>query len=146
MVNIRNGRMEDIFDLKRLMRQLCKAYNRTFYEDPWTLDLQYKFESNPKGIFVAEHSGDIIGMILVDIGRDPYSGALLAQLNNFVVDDKVRHEGIGSALLEAAIDFCDTQKVSRIQINARRENEILLKLFEKHGFSEAFLVMDRVSL
>jgi len=145
MVNIRNGRMEDIFDLKRLMRQLCKTYHRTFYEDPWTLDLKYKFESNPDGIFIAEDEEEIIGMILVDIGRDPYSGALLAQLNNFVVEDKVRHEGIGSALLEAAIDFCDAQKVSRIQINARRENEILLKLFEKHGFSEAFLVMDRVS-
>ncbi|NHI92384.1 MAG: GNAT family N-acetyltransferase [Candidatus Lokiarchaeota archaeon] len=146
MVNVRNGRMEDIFQLKKLMRQLCKRYDRTFYEESWVLDLKYKFETNPKGIFVAEEeNGDIIGMILVDVGRDPYSGAQLAQLQNFVVDEKVRHEGIGSALLDAAIEFCDDYKISSIQINARRQNENLIKLFEKFGFKEIFFVMERES-
>ncbi|MHA1784456.1 MAG: GNAT family N-acetyltransferase [Candidatus Helarchaeota archaeon] len=146
MVTVRNGRLEDIFALKKLMKQLCKTYNRTFYEEPWELDLKYKFEANPDGIFVAEYDNEIVGMILVDIGRDPYSGALLAQLQNFVVDNRTRHGGIGSALLDAAIEFCDDKKVSSIQINARRQNKNLINLFEKFGFKELFIVMERESM
>ena len=146
LVTVRNGRLEDIFALKKLMKQLCKTYNRTFYEEPWELDLKYKFEANPDGIFVAEYDNEIVGMILVDIGRDPYSGALLAQLQNFVVDNRTRHGGIGSALLDTAIEFCDDKKVSSIQINARRQNKNLINLFEKFGFKELFIVMERESM
>ena len=127
------------------MKQLCKTYNTTFFQQEWELDIKYKFEANPDGIFIAEDrkTEDILGMILVDLGRDPYSGAQLAQLKNFVVDDKARHEGVGKALLDSAIEFCDDQKVASIQINARRENENLIKLFEKFGFKELFIVMER---
>ena len=126
------------------MKQLCKTYKTTFFQQEWELDLKYKFESNPDGVFIAETGNDhIVGMILVDMGRDPYSGSQLAQLHNFVVDDKARHEGVGSVLLNAAIEFCNDQKVTRIQINARRENKNIIKLFEKFGFKELFLVMER---
>lgn len=142
-IQIRTSRLEDIDSLKDLMRTLTELFKRPFYEKQWTMDIKYKFESAPNTIIVAEDSkrSEILGMILVDIGRDPYSGAIIAQLNNFIVKEKWRGQGIGSKLLQRAIDVCQDKKVQEIQTNSRKELDEIMILLDKFGFDESHVVM-----
>ncbi|MFX0138112.1 MAG: GNAT family N-acetyltransferase, partial [Candidatus Hodarchaeota archaeon] len=108
-----------------------------------TLDLKYKLESTPDSVIIADDNGDIIGMVLVDIGRDPYSGQILGQIYNFIIESEYRTKGIGSKLIESALDFCRKKKVSLVRVNARRDVKAAVKLYEKFGFSESFIVMEQ---
>ena len=137
--------MEDIDQLTPLMKVLCERFKVIFYERPWELDIKFKIESSPRSVIVAEDEdrNDLIGMVLVDIGRDPYSGAIIGQIYNFIIEDEYREKGIGSKLIEGALDFCRTNKVSIVRVNARREVTPAIKLYEKFGFTERFIVMER---
>ncbi|MHA1145396.1 MAG: GNAT family N-acetyltransferase [Candidatus Helarchaeota archaeon] len=142
-IKIRASRIEDIDELKALMRSLTEYFKRPFYEKQWIMDIKYKFESAPESIIVAEdtENNELVGMILVDIGRDPYSGAIIAQLNNFIVKKEWRGKGIGSKLIQRAIELCRDKKVKEIHTNARKEIDELLLLFEKFDFVESHVVM-----
>ena len=145
-VLIRAAKIEDIDDLKDLMRSLTDFFKRPFFEKQWVMDLQYKFEVSPETILIAEEleNHTLLGMILVDIGRDPYSGAIIAQLNNFIVNKEWRSQGVGSKLIQRAIEICSDKKVTEIQTNARKELEDLILLLEKFDFEESHVVMKHV--
>ena len=143
MVTIRQAKIDDIDQLKTLMKVLCERFKVVFYEKPWELDLKYKIESSANSVIVAVDDGDIVGMVLVDIGRDPYSGAIIGQIYNFIIETEYRTKGIGSKLIEAALDYCKTKKVTLVRVNARREVKEAIKLYEKFGFVESFLVMEQ---
>ncbi|MFX1451235.1 MAG: GNAT family N-acetyltransferase [Promethearchaeota archaeon] len=143
MISIRKAKLDDMDQLSKLMKGLCERFKVTFYEKPWKLDLKYKLESAPDSVIVADDSEEIIGMVLVDIGRDPYSGQILGQIYNFIIESDYRTKGIGSKLIEKALDYCRKKKVSLVRVNARRDVKAAIKLYEKFGFSESFIVMEQ---
>ena len=143
LITIRKAKLDDMDQLSKLMKGLCERFKVVFYEKPWKLDLKYKLESSPDSVIIADDDGDIIGMVLVDIGRDPYSGQILGQIYNFIIESEYRTKGIGSKLIESALDFCRKKKVSLVRVNARRDVKEAIKLYEKFGFSESFIVMEQ---
>jgi putative acetyltransferase len=51
------------------------------------------------------------------------------------VKDSARGQGVGSSLLQAAIDLCEKWlNVSRIELEAYTDNAAALALYAKHGF------------
>ncbi|MHA1386737.1 MAG: GNAT family N-acetyltransferase [Candidatus Helarchaeota archaeon] len=143
MITIRRAKLDDIDQLSTLMKTLCEHFKVVFYEKPWKLDLKYKLESAPDSVIVAIDDNNLVGMILIDIGRDPYSGQIIAQIYNFIIDPQHRTKGIGSKLIESALDYCRAKKASVVRVNARRQVKEAIKLFEKWGFSEGFIVMEQ---
>ena len=140
---IRESTIEDLDALENLMKILTEAFHQTFFKDRWRLDMQYKYDVG--GIFVAEDTTEniIVGMILVDVGRDWRSDQTVGKIMNFIVDPKYQGKGVGSRLLDAAIEFSASRKATIIQVNARRELKNTLQLFKKFGFEEAYMVMER---
>ena len=140
---IRESTVEDLDELERLMKTLTKMFRQTFFKDQWRMDMKYKYDVG--GIFVAEDTTDnsICGMVLVDVGRDLRSGKMVGKIINFIVDDKYRGKGVGSRLLEKAIDFSAERKATSVKVNARRELASTVQLFKKFGFDEAYMVMER---
>ena len=140
---IRESTVEDLDVLEDLMNTLTKMFHQTFFKDQWRMDMKYKYDVG--GIFVAEDTTDntICGMVLVDVGRDLRSGKMVGKIINFIVDDKYRGKGVGSRLLEKAIDFSAERKATSVKVNARRELSGTVQLFKKFGFDEAYMVMER---
>lgn len=142
---IRKSTIDDLDALEQLMKTLTESFHKTFFKDQWRLDMKYKYEVG--GIFIAEDTAEadkkIVGMILVDVGRDWRSNQVVGRIINFVVDPTYQGKGIGSRLLEKALDFSAAKKATAVRINARRELKNPLQLFKKFGFEEVYMVMER---
>jgi ribosomal protein S18 acetylase RimI-like enzyme len=140
---IRESTVEDLDALENLMKTLTETFHQTFFKDRWRLDMEYKYDVG--GVFVAVDTTEntIVGMILVDIGRDWRTDKLVGKIMNFIVDPQYQGKGVGSRLLDAAIEFSAGRKATMIQVNARRELNNTIQLFKKFGFEEVYLVMER---
>lgn len=142
-VIVRKSTLDDLDDLEELMKNLTEMFHQQFFKDQWRMDMKYKYEVG--GIFVAEDTieNKICGMILVEVGRDLRSGRMVGKVLNFVVDPTFRGKGIGSKLLEQALDYSARKKAVSVKINARRELSSTVELFKKFGFEEVYMVMER---
>ena len=140
---VRKSTIEDLDEMERLMKELTKNFRQKFFRDQWRMDMEYKYDVG--GIFVAEDTdqGKIIGMILVDVGRDLRTSRIIGKIINFIVDPEYRGKGVGSRLLEMALDFSAERKAVSVKINARRELAGTVELFKKFGFEEVYMVMER---
>ncbi len=83
-------------------------------------------------ILVAEKASQIIGCVaLINGGKDDYELAKMA------VDPSAQGLGIGSLLIEAAIDWVRAQSAARLWLETNDILEAALALYRKTGFRDA---------
>ena len=84
-------------------------------------------------VFVAEREdGTIVGRL--SVGRDPHpASAHVADLGLMVAFD-ARREGIGTALLQAAVDWARTAGVRKLELHVFPWNEAAIALYDRFGF------------
>ena len=84
-------------------------------------------------VFVAEREdGTVVGRL--SVGRDPHpASAHVADLGLMVALD-ARREGIGTALLQAAVDWARQTGVRKLELHVFPWNEAAIALYDKFGF------------
>ncbi len=97
-------------------------------------------QRNPGTCFVAEREGRLVGAILS--GHDGRRGYLY----HLAVKEQERGQGIGSALLEAALEALAGQGIQKASLVVFSENSLGNRFWEKNGFSvrDDLLYRDRV--
>jgi len=140
---VRESTIADLDALEGLMKVLTETFHQAFLKDQWRLNMEYKYEVG--GVFVAVDTTEnkIVGMLLVDVGRDTRTNMKVGKVINFIVDPNYQGKGIGSKLLEQAIEYSMERKATVIRVNARRQLENTVQLFRKFGFDEVYMVMER---
>jgi ribosomal protein S18 acetylase RimI-like enzyme len=107
-----------------------------FIEPGWRerklTDLRSAAEREPEGIFVAVKEGEVIGYITVSISR----AKSLGRIADMVVDARFRRQGIGSKLIERALDYMREQGMRLAKIETLTNNEAGQAAYPKHGFVE----------
>ena len=85
---------------------------------------------NPDTCFVAENDGKILGAIMSGHdGRRAYIGHTAVSLSE-------RNKGIGTALLNAAVDALKHEGLSRIGLFVFKDNKTGNEFWENKGFTE----------
>lgn len=79
--------------------------------------------------WVAEIDGKVVGMVGVQ-AHDPG----VAEIRRLRVAQDSRRRGIGSALVEQALKFCQERGYLKITLDTYMEREPAIKLFEKFHF------------
>jgi putative acetyltransferase len=84
-------------------------------------------------VFVAERGdGAIIGRL--SLARDSHpASAHVADLGLMVAKD-ARRQGVGKALLEAAVDWAGRSRVRKLELHVFPWNEPAVQLYERFGF------------
>ena len=85
-------------------------------------------ERNPSSCFVEERDGQIVGVVLS--GHDGRRGSL----HHLAVAKPYRHQGIGTALTQAAIDSLKNQGIIRVALFVFTDNTEGKAFWEKRGF------------
>lgn len=84
---------------------------------------------NPNTCFVAEKEGEIIGVIMS--GHDGRRG----YIHHTAVKETERGYGVGSALLEHAMNALKAEGIHKVALVVFSKNEIGNHFWEKHGFT-----------
>ena len=83
-------------------------------------------------VFVAEDEGRIVGRL--SIARDQHPASRHVADLGLMVAMSHRRQGIGTKLLETALDWARESEVRKLELHVFPYNDAAIKLYEKFGF------------
>jgi GNAT superfamily N-acetyltransferase len=135
--------------------ELCKLLALLFSQEA---DFKPDYETQSRGlariincpdvglIIVARQDSQIIGMVNLLYTISTALGDRVALLEDMVVSDNVRSSGVGSQLLDQAIQFARLNGCKRITLLTDRTNESAQRFYQKHGFGLSAMIPLRLYL
>lgn len=115
--------------------------------DAYIAELLSRCVENSGKILVAEVDGRLAGYVTIltkvrsgDLDDGDLEFGLVADI---VVREKHRGNGIGRKLIDAAESFARSQNVRWLRVSVLAENESARKLYEKVGFSELYVDLEK---
>jgi ribosomal protein S18 acetylase RimI-like enzyme len=109
----------------------------------WFLGTQMRDED--AAVFVAERDRRIVGYVYA--GLEPQSWKELREAAGFihdvVVDEEGRGGGVGTALIEAAMEWLRSRGAPRVVLWTAERNESAQRLFARLGFRRTMIEMTR---
>jgi GNAT superfamily N-acetyltransferase len=85
-------------------------------------------------IIVAEESGAILGMALLNIGISLRDGGKYVWLNELYVDNETRNKGIGRKLLLYIIYWAENEHIKTIELETGVSNAVTKHIYNSLGF------------
>ncbi|MET0091838.1 MAG: GNAT family N-acetyltransferase [Candidatus Thiodiazotropha sp.] len=134
---IRTAQVSDIDGMIRLLSQLF-ALERDFDVDPerQRTGLELLLASDGAQIFIATITDRVVAMATVQRVISTAEGGPVAWVEDVVVDESCRAQGIGRALLGHLQDWCAASNISRLQLVADRDNRPALDFYRRQGWLE----------
>lgn len=97
-------------------------------------------------ILVARQGSTVLAMVNLLFTISTALGERVALLEDMVVSPSARGMGVGSDLLNYAIDFARVSGAKRITLLTDRENTSAQRFYAKHGFAESTMIPLRRSI
>lgn len=132
MINIRRGILEDEPAIFQLFRQLLS--NPAVLEYGHDTFHRIMNDENFGTILVAEKGDHILGLITLSYPWAVRCGGIYSCVEEFVVSEKFRGQGIGGQLIQAAIKEATLRGCYEIQIN--NPTKIGYPIYLEHGFED----------
>lgn len=140
--------LEDIPQLCELLGILF-SQEAEFQPDTATQErgLREIFGFPERGRILVVRSGDsLLGMVSLLFTVSTALGGRVALLEDMVVREEARGGGVGSLLLEAAIESARSGGCVRITLLTDGGNESAQRFYQRHGFNESGMIPFRLSL
>lgn len=97
-------------------------------------------------IFICESDGEIQGMVLLLFTVSTFLGKKVALLEDMVVAPAWRSKGIGSLLIEHAVEVARREGFGRITLLTDSDNEPAQKFYRSKGFTQSGMIVFRKAL
>ena len=94
-------------------------------------DFCERYDSERDGLWLALRDGQVEGSIAIDGSHAADGGA---HLRWFIASDRTRGTGLGTALLTAALQFCQARQYQRVYLWTFEGLDAARHLYEKFGF------------
>ena len=132
VTSIRKGNFDDLVHVHDLVRELA-IYEKAEHEFIATLeDYQNDFRAGVFEVLLAETEGIVIGMCLYYLSYSTWKGKML-YLEDFVVKQSYRQEGVGQQLFDALIQEAKQKRCRLIKWQVLDWNEAAIKFYEKNN-------------
>lgn len=150
---IRKAERRDLDSLGRLGAMLMRthyAFDRQRFLAPgegaergYAAFLGSVLESDEDCVFVAEREGLVVGYVYVAL--EPHSWKELRGPAGFIhdlaVDDDARQSGVGTKLMQVALDWLREHNAPRVILWTAASNGTAQSLFRRMGFRETMMEM-----
>jgi ribosomal protein S18 acetylase RimI-like enzyme len=90
--------------------------------------------------YVFETNGKVTGFISIVFYMTFFHRVGTAQVNELVVDDHYRGQGIGQALMQAAEQEARRRGMDELEVGTEKENLAAQKFYRKYGFDEEYIL------
>lgn len=133
-VNVRYSRPKDFNAIFSLFGQLWPDKEL----DSYNLEEVFNrgVESNSDEYICAEADGKVIGFCALSIVNNFWYEGLVSYIYAMIVDHSFRGQGIGTSLLEKALDISKSNGCKRIELNYDFPREKSSNFYKKIGFEE----------
>jgi ribosomal protein S18 acetylase RimI-like enzyme len=141
-VKIRSATEQDAPAAARLMTQLAEETRGNI--DPGVEDrLGAMIELPQHAIFVAEdEEGQVAGLLNASQRWTLWHTGPCALIEELVVDEGARRQGIGRALIGAALDWAGSQGCSEVEVSTDHDNTDAQAFYRQIGFESEALLME----
>ncbi len=140
---IRQAIESDLAAVQKLSKELFESEQ---HRDP-LLNMQWTYQqegeehfkkrvSGEEGVcFVAEISGEVVGYTTGSVMRIvSWRPVRRVEMENLIVSDSYRGQGIGEKLAERLVEWAKEQGVERIMVSAYAANDGAIKFYKRNGF------------
>lgn len=101
-------------------------------------------QRGPSKILVAEVDFRVVGVLqLLVFQHLQQQGGVCAELESVHVDEEMRSQGIGGALVEEAVRIATELGCYRVQLTSNRQRPDAHRFYEAHGFEQSHLGFKR---
>ena len=108
--------------------EVCDIENKAF-SVPWSrISFTEALADESNFLLVCEACGSVVGY------ADTWCVLDEATVTNIAVREDFRGQGIGAALLGAALDMAKERGISAVTLEVRKSNEPAIKLYNRFGF------------
>jgi ribosomal protein S18 acetylase RimI-like enzyme len=96
-------------------------------------------------VLVAERSGEVVGYVYAGVEGSDYMALRgpAGVLYDLIVDPAHRRQGVGSMLLDGALEALAASGVPRVVLSTAERNVIAQQMFERAGFRRTMVEMTR---
>lgn len=116
-------------DIQRLAAMIGSNYKKLHEED-----LKEIISSSNMTLLVAKDNDRIVGMVTLLVYRIPY--VRKAYIDDLVVDEAYRGQGLGTKLMQEALLFAQKKRAAYIDFTSRARRIESNRLYEKLGFTK----------
>ena len=136
MVNIREATINDQAEVFDLLRQLMTSANlESPINQPSAAETFRQVIEEEKGtVLLAEEDGRILGLVTLSYPVAIRCGGIYSCIEEFIVTEQARGKGVGSKLLEAAIDKATEKGSYELQVN--RPSELGYPVYLRQGWKD----------
>lgn len=136
MVNIREAKTEDQAEVFDLLRQLMtSATEESPINQPSAVETFKQVIEEGKGtVLVAEEDDKMLGLITLSYPVAIRCGGIYSCIEEFIVTEQARGKGVGSQLLEAAIQKATEKGSYELQVN--RPSELGYPVYLRQGWKD----------
>lgn len=100
-------------------------------------------ESPQHSIFVAEAGqGHVVGLLTMSQRWTLWHTGPCALVEELVVDERVRRQGVGRALILAALDWAKAQECSEVELSTEPDNLKAQAFYRRLGFESTALLLE----
>jgi GNAT superfamily N-acetyltransferase len=141
MITIRECDRRDFEPVFALLRQLWpdRELDRQALEGVFL----YNLDSASQHYLCAVSGEELLGFCSLSVRKSLWGQGFLGYLDELVVDEDRRGEGIGSRLLERALELAREDGCSRVELDSAFHREDAHSFYEKHGFERICLLFSR---
>ena len=96
-------------------------------------------------ILVYDQDGDLLGLCIARIDRSPaiMEETERAEITDLGVRDEARRRGIGTRLVEAALDWARAAGVRRVEVQVAEKKSVAQAFWRARGFGDFMDVLDK---
>ncbi|MBV1950702.1 MAG: GNAT family N-acetyltransferase [Cycloclasticus sp.] len=102
--------------------------------------------TNMGNILVARKARELIGMVNLLYTVSTALGARVGLLEDMVISSSARGSGVGSKLIEYALDYAEKQGCKRITLLTDCDNTGAHRFYESHGFGRSSMLAFRKTI
>jgi len=136
-MGVRRALASDLESIHRLLEQLMPA-ELEHRQVIWNKALS----DEGYAAWIAEVDGEPAGFVDLFIFPDIAHGGTIGLINNLVVDERFRGQGLGGSLLRAAIQLCAQRGGLEMHVWTDFDNAPAIGLYKGLGFKERALLLE----
>ena len=136
-VLVREARPKDVGSIVRLIQQMGS-------DSPITADYVSSYLKSPRSrVLLAERQGRVAGLISYSVRPDLYHAGNSVLIEELVVDEACRGEGIGSALMTSLMEELKELNCREVCLAVMPDNEPAIRFYRWRGLAEEALFLER---